>query len=743
MQLVVCGYNSAGKTSFLHSFLKYGAFLPTGDGAVTGRIVKFSYASPDERLSKNIWNVQRTTFYQHSRATQQATQQGAIDRIIQFAAEHDLQGTKYVSKIMLDAIDAFFDFVLVTNRRSPVEWDRLREQALNWSDEFFHQYRAKIDTMAKDIEVHVLQKFHERRDRMEENAFITYKKGWYTPAKFLMKMCPNYSIPEHDELANERKRIIYSAVEEEVVRPVLKQIISKMNIEMKQLTIEQSTVVLSTKNELLCAAFHEVLTNSVDLSKLFTVCSYNFDRIFTEIMCFVLSSVLFARLVALRVQFSLLGIHHDNEIRKEQNQKNAIRHCLVDVEDHLSNISELMEPKLRKWLDDNRKQFKLKVDTYHNIVQKTKQRREKAYKLSRTFSGRFARIECRLVANLDLAKHHGTEPMIGSESLGQGGFFIVHPASWGVNQQLVAKIPRDPVTYPDMVYLEAHFHRTITRLRIEHMVPLRYLFEKEEQQAQAAASVEQKQLFILLPRYRTNLRTYLVTNICNISIDRVVQIVLDIARVIAHMHSYELVHRDVKTLNILLDDHEQVYLADFGTCQHGTENVTVIGSRPFAPELSSDHQFSYDGAALDVYSLGILMYVVTPKRTYVELTRPITETDVNSLDQTLVPDSFRQLILRCVDVDPKKRLTVSQVVQELENIANQVANSRPCLVCLDQPRYRRCLPCGHKTMCNTCLTQRQQTNPMSECILCRKVFTSTQEDANMHTIEASGTKLAE
>ncbi|CAF1002744.1 unnamed protein product [Rotaria sordida] len=215
--------------------------------------------------------------------------------------------------------------------------------------------------------------------------------------------------------------------------------------------------------------------------------------------------------------------------------------------------------------------------------------------------------------------------------------------------------------------------------------------------------------------------------------DKAVQIALDIARVIEHIHAYEFVHQDVKPRNILLDNDEQVFLPDFGTCQHGTGNVTVIGSRPFAPELTTDHPFSYDGAALDVFSLGTLMYAVAPKQTYLEPMQPITQADLNSLDQTVVLDSFQQLILQCVDFDPKQRPTASQVVQKLKEIADQVANGRPCLVCLDQPRYRRCLPCGHKIMCNTCLDQMQKSNPMPRCILCRQIFTSTQEDHDGHT----------
>ncbi|CAF1535796.1 unnamed protein product, partial [Didymodactylos carnosus] len=48
VQLAVCGYNSSGKTSFIHELLGYGDFLPAGEGAVTARIVKFSYAPPED-----------------------------------------------------------------------------------------------------------------------------------------------------------------------------------------------------------------------------------------------------------------------------------------------------------------------------------------------------------------------------------------------------------------------------------------------------------------------------------------------------------------------------------------------------------------------------------------------------------------------------------------------------------------------------------------------------------------------
>jgi hypothetical protein len=327
---------------------------------------------------------------------------------------------------MLDAIDAFFDFVLVTNRHSPSEWDRLQEEALKWSDDFFQQYRTKIDRMAEDIEVGVLQKFGERRGDIEKNAFIIDEKGWNTPYKLLIKIDPIYRRDNQKLLDKDQECIINSAVEEEGIRPVLKQVISQMNIDMKQLAIERSTVILLAKNELLCAAFREVLTNISDLNNLCTDYFYLFTRIFLEIIAMIIW------LPVLGVPFAFcnrLNISNDGAQKKEQHKKTVIKHYLVDVEHRLSKISEQIKPNLRKWLDDNHKQFKYTVNSYHNIVQKTMEHRKKAHTLSRKFSGRFARIECRLVANLDLAKHHGNDPMIDNKSLGQGGFFIVHPTT--------------------------------------------------------------------------------------------------------------------------------------------------------------------------------------------------------------------------------------------------------------------------------------------------------------------------
>ena len=48
VQLAFCGENSSGKSAFIQTFLGIGKILPSGDGPVTARITKLTYASGDQ-----------------------------------------------------------------------------------------------------------------------------------------------------------------------------------------------------------------------------------------------------------------------------------------------------------------------------------------------------------------------------------------------------------------------------------------------------------------------------------------------------------------------------------------------------------------------------------------------------------------------------------------------------------------------------------------------------------------------
>lgn len=139
---------------------------------------------------------------------------------------------------------------------------------------------------------------------------------------------------------------------------------------------------------------------------------------------------------------------------------------------------------------------------------------------------------------------------------------------------------------------------------------------------------------------------------------------------------------------------------------------------------STDRLQCYQGSAVDAYLLGLLMFVCAPKEYYVPASS-ISPEQVQRLDRRKVPESYCQLILRCLDKEWKKRPTAKEVVNELDSISKHL-----CTICQDVPRFLRCLPCGHKTTCVECHAQYQQQSSEVLCIVCRQVVTSVQDDNN-------------
>jgi serine/threonine protein kinase len=213
------------------------------------------------------------------------------------------------------------------------------------------------------------------------------------------------------------------------------------------------------------------------------------------------------------------------------------------------------------------------------------------------------------------------------------------------------------------------------------------------------------------------------------------------ANVLLKLHSHEIVHRDLKSKNILLDDYNQCHLADFGTCKETTINDTFIGSYPFAPELISirhDSISNYDGMAVDIYSFGVLLYELLPKLKYdrpqynqsninvKELLKKISPFDMNNNDYELLIES-------CLAKKVEQRPTAFELVQKLEQIKRNI-ELKLCTICETRVRKCRCYPCGHKLLCEDCyrkLTRNDQNK--IECILCRKLVDRWQEDEQDQT----------
>ncbi|CAB04433.4 non-specific serine/threonine protein kinase [Caenorhabditis elegans] len=83
-----------------------------------------------------------------------------------------------------------------------------------------------------------------------------------------------------------------------------------------------------------------------------------------------------------------------------------------------------------------------------------------------------------------------------------------------------------------------------------------------------------------------------------------------IVSAVSHMHSRNIVHRDIKAENVMFSSPNTVKLVDFGfSCLVDREQMlrTFCGSPPYAaPELFQDT--SYAGELVDVWALGVLLF---------------------------------------------------------------------------------------------------------------------------------------
>ena len=99
-----------------------------------------------------------------------------------------------------------------------------------------------------------------------------------------------------------------------------------------------------------------------------------------------------------------------------------------------------------------------------------------------------------------------------------------------------------------------------------------------------------------------------------IDADRAARIIEQVARAVDYAHTSDVLHRDVKPRNILIDARDRAYVTDFGLAKalsHVGTGATRTDDRLGTPPYMSPEQVrdpSRAGVASDVYSLGATLY---------------------------------------------------------------------------------------------------------------------------------------
>eukprot|EP00163_Fabomonas_tropica_P002712 TRINITY_DN120_c0_g1_i2.p1 TRINITY_DN120_c0_g1~~TRINITY_DN120_c0_g1_i2.p1 ORF type:complete len:1182 (+),score=291.70 TRINITY_DN120_c0_g1_i2:824-4369(+) len=147
-----------------------------------------------------------------------------------------------------------------------------------------------------------------------------------------------------------------------------------------------------------------------------------------------------------------------------------------------------------------------------------------------------------------------------------------------------------------------------------------------------------------------------------------------IADGLVYLHNQKppIVHRDLKSLNVLVDASMVCKVADFGMASFGEKGSGMSGTLPWmAPELMKGGHAS---TSSDVYSFAIVMWeIMSRKEPYLDLSTPKEMT--NFVRQggrppvlDTIPGPVKTLMEECWDPNPDKRPTMPQVLDRLAAI---------------------------------------------------------------------------
>ncbi|MCJ1417404.1 Protein kinase [Xylographa parallela] len=180
------------------------------------------------------------------------------------------------------------------------------------------------------------------------------------------------------------------------------------------------------------------------------------------------------------------------------------------------------------------------------------------------------------------------------------------------------------------------------------------------------------ELWVIMEYMNGGALTDVIENNDSISEDQIAAICRETCKGLAHLHGQDIIHRDIKSDNVLLDTHGRVKITDFGFCAKLTadksKRATMVGT-PYwmAPEVVRQKEY---GPKVDIWSLGIMtIELIESEPPYLneEPLKALYLIATNGTPKLKNPESIttalKQFLSTCLCVDVKSRSNAVDLLQ--------------------------------------------------------------------------------
>ncbi|EGC32411.1 hypothetical protein DICPUDRAFT_38450 [Dictyostelium purpureum] len=186
-------------------------------------------------------------------------------------------------------------------------------------------------------------------------------------------------------------------------------------------------------------------------------------------------------------------------------------------------------------------------------------------------------------------------------------------------------------------------------------------------------------MFLVCDYYsRGSLYKVIHANVCPLSNARIVHIALQAAKGMSYLHSLGIIHRDLKSGNLLIDQDWNVRISDFGVSRvvDNRRMTKAVGTACYmAVEVLQGTEYTQ---MADVYSFAFVLWECISRQIpyhdleHIDWVRSVLDLSYRPpIPETCIPE-IKELIVRCWETDPQSRPNFDEIVVYLEDLRNKM-----------------------------------------------------------------------